>query len=200
MLPWEHAAIAYLLYSGYSRLRYGRPPNGWAVLVVLFASQLPDLIDKPLAWQFALIPSGRSLAHSVFVGVPLSAVAVVLARQYEAHEIGSAFWIGYLSHLATDAVALYPGAETNFASILWPLVSQEGAPHTHGGFFERAAAILIGDYPSLLVLEPTTNVLIGVSMVAGMFLVWNLDGRPGVRETLRLFGWPLTKLRTALRE
>lgn len=199
MLPWEHAAVAYLLYSGYSRLRYGRPPNGWAVLMVLFASQLPDLIDKPLAWQFGLIPSGRSLAHSVFVGVPLSVGAVVFARQRGFPEIGSAFWIGYLSHLVTDAVPLYPGAGTSFDSILWPLISQEPST-TEGGFFERAIEILIGNYPTLLELDPTPAVMVGVAMISLMALVWIFDGLPGLRETAQLFSWPLTKLRTTLRE
>ena len=78
MFPWEHAAVAYLLYAGYARWHDGTAPGGWAVLVVLVASQLPDLIDKPLAWQFGLLPSGRSLAHSVFVAVPVVVVVVAL--------------------------------------------------------------------------------------------------------------------------
>ena len=199
MLPWEHAAIAYVLYSGYSRVRYGRPPDGWAVLVVLFASQLPDLIDKPLAWQFGLLPSGRSLAHSIFVGVPLSAAAIHLARKRGRPEQGSAFAIGYLSHLATDAVPLYPGASPNFGSILWPLVGQGQWSHTQGVFFDRITGILVGNVPSILELEPSLNLLVGLAMVAAMLLIWILDGAPGIRELLTLLVWPIAKLRYVLR-
>lgn len=191
MLPWEHAAIAYLLYTGYTHWRYSEPPQGWPVLVVLFASQLPDLIDKPLAWQFGILPSGRSLGHSVFFGIPLSLAVVGLARRYGTPELGTAFAIGYLSHLATDAVPLYPGAPTNVGSILWPLVSQEPT-HYHEGFLERTLAILIGDYPSLLESEPSLNVLIGVGLVGVMVAIWIYDGAPGLRETIIILRWPVT--------
>ena len=29
MYPWEHAAVAYLLYAGYARWHDGAPPGGW---------------------------------------------------------------------------------------------------------------------------------------------------------------------------
>lgn len=195
MLPWEHAAVAYLLYSGYSRVRYGEPPKGWPVLIVLFASQLPDLIDKPLAWHFGVLPSGRSLAHSIFVGVPLSALVLGLAHRRGRPELGSAFTIGYLSHLATDAVPLYPSASTSFESILWPLFDQEYSHHHHEGFLELTIDILIGNYPSLFTADPDANVLIAIAIVGVMLLVWIVDGAPGVQETVRLVRWPIDLVR-----
>ncbi|MFC4438588.1 MULTISPECIES: metal-dependent hydrolase [Natrialbaceae] len=194
MYPWEHAAVAYLLYAGYTRWRTGTAPAGWAVLVVLFASQLPDLLDKPLAWQFALIPSGRSLAHSVFVAVPLALVVLAVARRHEATPLGVAFTIGSLSHLATDAVSLYPGGSTSPATVLWPLVSYESATDAAASDSTAAAQtgdILLGAYPSLVALEPTGEVLVRLGIVGMAGLVWVHDGRPGVRELTCVLRWAI---------
>lgn len=195
MLPWEHAAIAYLLYSGYARWRTGAPPAGWPVLVVLFASQLPDLIDKPLAWHVGILPHGRSLGHSVFFGVPLSLGVITLARRRGRPELGPAFAIGYLSHLATDAVPLYPGASTSFESILWPVVTREPT-HSYEGFLERTQRLLVADYPSILELEPSANALVGIAMVGVLLVIWILDGAPGRRELSVLVRWPIERVRS----
>jgi len=197
MLPWEHAAVAYVLYSGYSRLRYGTSPNGWAVLVVLFASQLPDLIDKPLAWEFGLVPSGRSVAHSIFVGVPLSAVVFMVARQYGRPQLGAGFGIGYLSHLATDAVPLYPGSSTSFGSILWPVRTYEEPSGSTDGFVETTIELLAQGL-SLFTADPGTNMLVGGVLVGLMVLLWLIDGVPGLRELAILISWPVTQLWTTV--
>lgn len=70
MYPWEHAAVASPLSAGSARWRTGATPGGWAVLVVLVAAQLPDLLDTPLAWQVGFLPSGRALAHRWSSAVP----------------------------------------------------------------------------------------------------------------------------------
>lgn len=198
MLPWEHAAVAYLCYSGYARWRYADPPEGWPVLVVLFASQLPDLVDKPLAWYFHLLPSGRSLGHSIFIGLPLLGIVFGLASRRDESPPGAAFAIGYLSHLATDAVPLYPGDSTSFESVLWPVRQYEPSSSHRGGFVERLLGTLLGDYPSLLDLEPTANVLVGILMIGGTSLVWILDGTPGIRELVKLGRCPIDAIRSVI--
>jgi hypothetical protein len=192
MYPWEHAAVAYLLYAGYARWRTGAPPGGWAVLVVLVASQLPDLIDKPLAWQVGLLPSGRSLAHSVFVAVPLVVMIVVLVRRYEQRPLGIAFAVGYFSHLVTDAVSVTGSVSP--ASVLWPLATYESSRETTGagggadgagepgGVLGQTADIFLDAYPSLVALEPTGADLISLGIVVLAGFIWLYDGRPGVRE------------------
>ncbi|WP_420877704.1 metal-dependent hydrolase, partial [Rosenbergiella nectarea] len=76
-----------------------RPPDGAAALAVVFASVAPDLIDKPLAWQFGIVSSGYGIAHSIFIAVPLSALAIWLARRAGRAPVGYAVAVGYLSHL-----------------------------------------------------------------------------------------------------
>ncbi|WP_306052085.1 metal-dependent hydrolase [Natronococcus wangiae] len=208
MYPWEHAAVAYLLYAGYARWHTGASPAGRAALVVLVASQLPDLIDKTLAWQFALIPSGRSLAHSVFVAVLLALVVLAVARRHEATPLGAAFAIGYLSHLATDTVSLYPGGSVSLAGVLWPIIiyqpsaerigdsSSEATEPVAGGVVEQTGDILSGAYPSLVALEPTGEVLVRLGIVALAGVVWLHDGCPGLRELRRVIRRRITAVRS----
>jgi membrane-bound metal-dependent hydrolase YbcI (DUF457 family) len=68
----------------------------WAV----FGSQLPDLIDKPLAWVFSATESSRFMAHTlIMLG---GSAALVLAAQGPAAAKG--FLCGYGSHLLADQV------------------------------------------------------------------------------------------------
>lgn len=123
MWPWGHAAFAYVCYSALARRRFGTPgdvPTLW----VLFASQLPDLIDKPLAWNLGVIPSGRMLAHAPVVAVSLCAIVYwQFAHRGEA-EYGIAFAVGYLSHVTGDAVGSALAGEYAYVRfLLWPLLS-----------------------------------------------------------------------------
>lgn len=93
---------------------------GPAVLALGVGTRLPDLVDEPLAWSFALLPSGRTLAHSAPV---TAAVLLVAARRdregppddagggtrrvgrrrlVPSRRVGVAFSIGYASHLLSD--------------------------------------------------------------------------------------------------
>jgi len=95
------------------------------VLLLLVATQLPDVIDKPLAWTFAILPSGRMLAHSLVVSLPILSVLVLLAarRGYGRHAV--VFSAGYLSHIAGD---FYPIVRLGtdyyfFPNLFWPLLA-----------------------------------------------------------------------------
>ena len=92
-------------------------------------------MDKPLAWYLGVIPTGRSLAHSLVLLVPLSIGIYLLARRYGRTEYGVAFAIGALSHTLVDALPAVWGG-TNPSFLLWPLLSVEsyesGAPTVLG--------------------------------------------------------------------
>jgi hypothetical protein len=127
VLPWGHAAVGYLLYSGLRRSGTGDIPDGPAVLALAVGTQFPDLLDKPLAWYLGVLPSGRSLGHSVFVAALLLAILHRIATRYRRRELSVAFAVGYLSHLGGDAVyPLADGEPGRLRFLLWPAVAQSG--------------------------------------------------------------------------
>lgn len=125
MLPWGHAAVGYLLYAALCRYRSGDTPQPTPVVALAVGTQIADLIDKPLAWYLGVLPSGRSLGHSIFAAIVLIAIVESLARRYDRRELSVPFALGHLSHLAADSV--YPLARGEFSTLgflLWPLVPQ----------------------------------------------------------------------------
>lgn len=80
MLPLGHAAVAYLAYVGVAAATTRRLPARTALLPLAIGSQLPDLIDKPLAY-YHVLPSGRALGHSLLTLIALLAAAVVIRRR-----------------------------------------------------------------------------------------------------------------------
>jgi hypothetical protein len=189
MWPWGHAAIGYLLYSFSSRL-VGRRPNGYPVIVLLFATQLPDLVDKPLSWVFGVFPQGYSIAHSVFIAVPVGLAVLALAAWRQRTECGVAFIIGYWSHLVGDV--LFGLIESNplaFERVLWPVVTLPPYENHPGALtrIQEYASIFI----DLLLTEEATLVLIAALLFYFgpfffAFLVWIVDGAPGVSALRRL--------------
>jgi len=167
MWPLGHAAVAYLCYTALSRARRN-PVDGVAALFLLFGSQLPDLIDKPLAWYLGVLPTGRTLAHSFVVIGPLVAVGYLLATRYSRPEYGIAFGVGAVSHILVDALpALWGGTDPSF--LLWPILPVEpygnGAPTVIALFVDS-----LGD-PYFL----SEFVLAALAVV-----VWRADGFPGL--------------------
>lgn len=123
--PLNHFLGAFLPLTVYTLVRYRRPPTGTAILVLLFATQLPDLVDKPLAWTFGILPSGRMLAHSLVLAVPIVTALVYVAHRQGYGALGSVFAFGYLSHLVADFYpALFLGRDYYFfPNMFWPLMA-----------------------------------------------------------------------------
>jgi len=122
MFPWTHAAVGYLCLVG-CWLVLGRRVSKAELVAVVVGTQLADVVDKPLAWSFQLLPAGRSLAHSLLVAVPLIALVIGVAWRRRHPEVGVAFGVGYLSHLAGDTyVAVYYWRTEELTFLLWPLL------------------------------------------------------------------------------
>ena len=123
MWPWGHFGLGYLLSLLVAR-DTAVPSAGLAPTAALaVGTQFPDMVDKPLAWTVSLLPNGRSLAHSVFITALVIGAVVVLTRRYDIPAVGTAFGLGYVSHLAGDS--LYPFLAGDFESLgflLWPVV------------------------------------------------------------------------------
>ncbi|MFB6155072.1 MAG: metal-dependent hydrolase [Haloferacaceae archaeon] len=168
MLPWGHAGVGYLLYSLYSRTARAEPPDGLPVLALAVGTQFPDLVDKPLAWTLALLPSGRSLAHSVFVAALVVAAIYALLSSRGHAESGRAFALGYASHLAADSLApIVHGEYGSLTFLLWPLTPP--LPDHNRSILEF-----------FLSLELTPLLWFGVALTGVALAVWVADGTPGV--------------------
>lgn len=122
MFPWTHAAFGYGLLLVLTFVLSRRISRA-ELVAVLVGTQFADVVDKPLAWWFGVVPSGRSLAHSLLVAVPLSALVLAVAWHRSHPEVGTAFGLGYASHLVGDtAVAFYYWRPEEFTFLLWPLL------------------------------------------------------------------------------
>jgi membrane-bound metal-dependent hydrolase YbcI (DUF457 family) len=178
MWPWEHLAFGYVLYSGAVRLGGRSVPGDAEILLLVLATQLPDLIDKPLSWGLNVLPSGLSLAHSLLFALPLVVLVLGTARWRGRISVGLAFAAGYGTHLAGDA--LYPylvGRPLLPTFLLWPLYYREaGVTNAVGQVVDLAATFLrfLGTPRGRL------YILFEVALLLAFVVLWVADGRPGL--------------------
>jgi hypothetical protein len=170
MFPWGHAAVGYLFYALLVRSRGESAPLGGPVLALAIGTQFPDIIDKPFGWylDLGLIPSGRSLFHSLFVATGIVLGIALLMRRYGREELGIAFAVGYLSHLVSDG--LYPalaGEWGGLAYLVWPLIEQP--PETGYSILEM---LITGAQTPIGIFE------FGLFVVAAS--LWTHDRMPGL--------------------
>lgn len=126
MWPWGHFAVGYILYSIFCRYRRSFPPSPIETIALLIGTQFPDLLGKPLAWTFGILPSGRSLFHSL-----LTCALILGSLWYLFVYVRStttvpvmAFTVGYLSHLFGDILnPLLNGEFSRLSFLLWPILS-----------------------------------------------------------------------------
>lgn len=176
MWPWDHAAVGYLLLSAATRLGWRRPPPRRVGVAAVLAALLPDLVDKPLSWGLALLPSGRSLGHSLLVAVPLVVLVGAVAVAANRRDFGLAFTLGYLSHLAGDvAYPLVVKGELRLGFLFWPLVA---ADRTGAGAGLPYLADLVAAFVGFL-LSPAGVVYAAadLALLGGALAVWLVDGR-----------------------
>jgi len=179
MWPWEHLAFGYLCYSlgGRAVGRRDRPTDREAYALVV-ATQFPDLVDKPLAWTFDILPSGISLAHSLAFAVPFCLLAAALARRRGVPGVDAAVAVGYGSHLAGDG--LYPfltGGEIATSFLFWPFGARPPIEETA---FLVEVSRLFASFRAFLVTPRGQAYLVVEGAVLALTLVlWTRDGWPG---------------------
>ncbi|MFC6769184.1 metal-dependent hydrolase [Natrinema soli] len=175
MWPWGHLAVAYLVYTVYSHRHDARPPRAVPVIALAIGSQFPDLIDKPFAWSFEILPGGRTFAHSVFVAALLLPAAYSLACRVGRPEIGTAFAIGHVSHLLADVPpsAIRSGDVSATTFLFWPVLEPPAYDPVDGilaGFLRYSMGWF-------------EWVQFGLVLVA--LVVWYRDGTPGLGSIRR---------------
>jgi hypothetical protein len=166
--PPGHLAVGYLVYALLSHYR-GETPAAGPVLVVGFVGQLPDLVDKPLAWYLGVLPTGRSLAHSLVVLVPLTSVVFLLARRAGRGRERMAFATGVFAHVAVDALPVLWRDGVSIDFLLWPVLAVDPGPGGTPAPLELLTAQAGQPY---FLLE---FVLLAVALAW-----WRRDGYPGI--------------------
>lgn len=141
MQPTTHVLIGISVVVAYGLLRYRRLPSWQLLFVAMFASLLPDLVDKPLAWTVGFMPSGRAGLHSLPIAVPIIVAVLVVALNTDRLAHGVAFAWGYLAHIAADfRSVLTLGPEYYyFPNLFWPLL--EANPDRSPSFGQHVPSI-----------------------------------------------------------
>lgn len=185
MMPWEHLFVGYICYSMFVHAVVRGSPTSGETLTLGLASVLPDLIDKPLAWEFGVFSSGYAIAHSIFFALSVSVAVGWLAASRGRPRIGWAFAAGYVLHPAADVVSKYlRDGELRLDRLLWPL-RRSGDGYEAG--FTGEFTVNVFDYVVWVGRQVATGdldtyafLLLGIG-VFGVSL-WVYDGMPVGRE------------------
>lgn len=184
MWPWEHVLFAYIVYSVYRHARWGRGPSGLATVALAIGSLAPDLIDKPLAWEFGLVGSEYAIGHSVFFAVGLCSALFALAASRGRPGPASGFACGYLMHLVGDVVPIsIRRGELYVDHLFWPVMRTGGAER-HGSFLEASQHHFSRYAGEIASLDPSPHVALQLGIVGLGLLLWALDGFPGIPRTV----------------
>ncbi|PSP54560.1 metal-dependent hydrolase [Halobacteriales archaeon QS_1_67_19] len=183
MWPWGHLAVGYLAYVAALHVRGRGEQTLWTLVAVAFGTQFPDLIDKPLAWSLTVLPSGRSLAHSLITATVVIWLAYLIAERVDSTEVAVAFGIGYVSHSLADlgpevVIGLLQGdlGQLKWTTyLLWPVLPSPPYPQDHS-FMEHFAALALEPYVT------AQFVLFGIAIA-----VWIRSGTPGLTTVRRNF-------------
>ena len=187
MFPWDHLAIGYVAVSLLFRLR-GQVLDTSSALLVALGTQFPDLVDKPLAWSFDVLPSGTSLAHSVFFAVPFSVLLYAITRSRNRERQGLAFVVGYLLHLPADVLytPLTTGQPVSFGPVLWPLVVKVGG-ESKWSLFDNTIYYITKYYGQLDSSRVLWFLVLEICLLLGALALWTADGKPGFGSIATVF-------------
>lgn len=179
MWPWEHLAVGYLCYSFGVRVVGRDPPTDVEVAVLAVATQVPDLVDKPLSWKFGMFPTGHAVGHSAFVAVPVGVAVLVGAKRLGRLRTGVAYDVGYWSHLAADVMdPLRSGGTPVVSRILWPIANNAGYETDYG--LARGVVYIERFLSGLATADPADVFLFYLLVPLATLGVWIVDGAPGL--------------------
>lgn len=129
MRPIEHFIVAVLPLLVVVLIWKRRLPSLQFLWVVFVGSQFPDLIDKPLALEVGLIPSGRVFMHSLPTAIPVLIVIAWYGWRTRRSHLAAGFILAHLSHIVADNYHAFVGPEPSIPpDILWPFTQATPRP------------------------------------------------------------------------
>lgn len=161
MLPTEHFIVALLPVLAHVLVRDKRLPSPRLIGVVFVGSQFPDLIDKPLALQFGLIPSGRVFMHSLPIAIPFLLLVALYGWKTDRKRLGAVFAFAHLSHLLSDNYRplLEPNPQIR-PDLLWPFVEPVQGPEVPYWAGTAGINVTLWTLFSIAVLSVLTYIMI----------------------------------------
>ncbi|ELZ41682.1 putative membrane-bound metal-dependent hydrolase [Halorubrum californiense DSM 19288] len=127
MFPHEHLLVALLPVVAYVAVRDRHLPTRGVAFATAVGTQFPDLVDKPLAHQFGVLPSGRVFIHSLPFALPVIAGVLAYGRSTGRPRVAGAFAAAYLSHLVGDTYRSLLAGQVP-PDLLWPFVAAQPRP------------------------------------------------------------------------
>ncbi|GAA0729866.1 membrane-bound metal-dependent hydrolase YbcI (DUF457 family) [Halorubrum trapanicum] len=127
MFPHEHLLVALLPVVAYVAVRDRHLPTRGVTFAAAVGSQFPDLVDKPLAHQFGVLPSGRVFIHSLPFAFPIAVAVLAYGHYTERPRVAGAFVAAYLSHLVGDTYQILLAGQVP-PDLLWPFVAAQPRP------------------------------------------------------------------------
>lgn len=184
MWPWDHVALGYLLFASIRYVRGWPKPTAGVTAVVVIGSQLPDLIDKSLAWSLEVFSTGIAFGHSLWFLGMLAVLTGAAGVRYGRRSLPAALTIGVCSHLIGDVVfAVAVGSAMTYELVLWPIVTASPDPQVG-----MIASILFNWHEFLAFLHRPRGrwyLLAEVGLLLVAIGVWSRDGAPGFTELCR---------------
>lgn len=194
MLPHGHLAAGYLVYGAVTR-RFPGADGRTELLLLVLATQAPDIVDKPLGLVVGgPFDGGRTVGHSLLFALPVVGVLYVLvSRNVVERRPALALAVGYLTHPFGDAAPLLVQGDVTtdlreVSFLFWPVgipapevVALLTAIPVLGDAVAGKAAWAAANLPRLPAL---TVWLRGTELLLSALAVvlWVRDGAPGVQS------------------
>lgn len=159
MWPIEHFVIAFLPAVSYVLVRDHSPPSSSLVFAVFIGSQFPDLIDKPLAYYFGLLPSGRVFMHSLPFALPIAVCVLAYGVWTDRPRLAGGFVLAQLLHLYADNRGSLRAGLTP-PDLLWPFAAPQPRPAVPYWAGPDGINILLWTAFSGVVLSTTAAVMV----------------------------------------
>lgn len=161
MFPHQHFIVAIVPVVAYVMVSDRRLPSIHLLGIVFLGSQFPDLVDKPLAHQFVVLPSGRVFMHSLPIVLPLLVLLGVYGWRTDRRRLSAAFAFAHLSHVFTDHLtALRSPTPQLPPELLWPILSPTASPVTPAWAGPGGIYVLLWTAFSIVVLSLSIAVLL----------------------------------------